>query len=109
MHEGCFQGDPLKHNRLDKWVRQMPSLCDEIAKLLISSGANPNIINAQGMTPLALAAGKGNRLMVKYLLCHNAQPWEGINPIKEAAKSHKRYILSQFIFAAGYTSYAKRF
>jgi ankyrin repeat protein len=44
----------------------------DIAELLLKGGANPNIVNEQGIGPLYLAIGNGSTAIVRLLLAHGA-------------------------------------
>lgn len=58
---------------------QVPTYLDMLARLVINRGANPNIVNDKGDTPLSCAARCGNSRMIKYLLTHGAEPEMGNN------------------------------
>ena len=45
----------------------------KIAKILLDSGANPNLLEGEGVTPLVAAVRKENVEMVKLLLKHGAK------------------------------------
>jgi len=47
---------------------------DEVERLVVDCGVDPNIQNNDGITPLHLAAGNGRLEVVKLLLEHGADP-----------------------------------
>lgn len=46
---------------------------DNIVKILLEAGANPNIKSANGITPLMIAKEEGANVIIKYLLEYGAE------------------------------------
>jgi ankyrin repeat protein len=63
----------------------------EITKLLLDVGTNPNVANDYGITPLFLAVKNRNASIVELLLAGGANPnattWSGESPLMTAAKT----------------------
>ncbi|EFY91649.1 Ankyrin [Metarhizium acridum CQMa 102] len=58
----------------DELHEESDELHDELLKLLLDFGADPNLKDATGSTPLLLAAGAGHIKALGALLDHNADP-----------------------------------
>ncbi|WP_410973819.1 ankyrin repeat domain-containing protein [Bacillus paranthracis] len=46
---------------------------DNVVKVLLEAGANPNVKLAGGITPLMIAKEEGANVTIKYLLEHGAE------------------------------------
>jgi ankyrin repeat protein len=73
-------GTPLYWKTDDIWCNQM--------ELLLSHGANPNLPNSEGQTPLHMAAKGNHTKAIEILLKHgaqvNARDTKGYTPLKRA-------------------------
>ena len=62
-----------------------------MSQLLVASGADPNVADVYGSTPLHIAAFKGNKEMAQVLIASDANPnvadRMGITPLHLAAKN----------------------
>ena len=56
-----------------------------VARLLLKASANPNITDADGNSPLHIAAAQGSAIIVKYLCEYGANPYE-LNEKKDGSK-----------------------
>lgn len=52
----------------------VPGIDTECSQLLLRSGAQPNVTQSDGQTPLHIAARSGNANMVRLLLSEKADP-----------------------------------
>jgi len=64
----------------------------DVAKILLSKGANPNAVDSDGQTPLHITAGEGNYVLAKTLLGYGADKSKkdkyGSTPYKYAKLYH---------------------
>ena len=62
-----------------------------MTRMLLDKGANPNVVERSGLTPLHLAAGEGKKTRVELLINHganvNAKDWEGKTPLSLAQEA----------------------
>jgi hypothetical protein len=89
-HNGLF---PL-HKAVNRVVREIPSFKEffkESVELLLNNGADPNVQDFSGNTPLHFAASKGLVKVAELLINKgaqvNAQNKEGITPLSYAIKA----------------------
>jgi ankyrin repeat protein len=72
-----------------------------VTKMLLSMGADPNVVDSGGTTPLAKAALKGDLDSVRALLAHGARP-NGVGPtdtlpIHDAARGDSAEVIRELV------------
>ena len=86
----------------------------EIARILVGAGANPNVANRYGLTPLSIAASNANGAMVGLLReaggtpGHDSPGRDGSHGCREPATDAVRLLLERGADANARTTLAKR-
>ncbi|RYP90107.1 hypothetical protein DL770_003799 [Monosporascus sp. CRB-9-2] len=66
-------GAEMNHKRFDGWTPMHLAVdlgCAPLVKLLLLQGANPNIVNNEGNTPLQMALRTGDRVVLRVMVDH---------------------------------------
>lgn len=69
-----LSGNTALHSALALTVHRHSTPADDVSRLLLANGANPNAVNFAGCTPLYIAVKLGLSSIVTLLLSHGADP-----------------------------------